>query len=309
MESTRRAWNIIIERLQSWNESVISNLPNFAVAIIIIVGFSLLSKLVRNLLYQGLKRSIKNEALTSLLGTVAQIVVLIVGLSVALGVLHLDKTVTSLLAGAGVIGLALGFAFQDIASNFISGIFIAFREPYRIGDVVEVEGYCGVVKEIDLRTTLVETFQGIQIYIPNQYMFTKPLKNFSGEPVRRLDFEVGVSYAEDLRKVEKLIQKALSTLDGRLSNRPVEVYFKNFGNSSIDCDVYIWIHYSSNRQYVDFRHQAIIAIKEIFDKNSITIPFPIRTLDFGIKGGQNLQSPLTQALQAQHKQDSSIDNR
>jgi len=301
MESTQRAWNIIIERLQSWNESLISNLPIFAVAIIILVGFSILSKLVRNLLYQGLKRSIKNEALTSLLGTLAQIVVLIVGLSVALGILHLDKTVTSLLAGAGVIGLALGFAFQDIASNFISGIFIAFREPYKIGDVVEVEGYCGVVKEIDLRTTLIETFQGIQIYIPNQYMFTKPLKNFSGEPIRRLDFEVGVSYAEDLRKVEALIQEALSSLEGRLSHRPVEVFFKNFGNSSIDCDVCVWIHYSNNRQYVAFRHQAIIAIKEIFDKNSITIPFPIRTLDFGIKGGQNLQTPLIQALRVQRK--------
>ena len=101
--------------------------------------------------------------------------------------------------------MALGFAFQDIAANFVSGILIAFRQPYRIGDIVEVEGYQGEVKSIDLRTTSLVTFQGIEIYIPNKEMFTKPLENYTTTPRRRLDIEVGVSYGDDLRKVEQTV--------------------------------------------------------------------------------------------------------
>jgi small conductance mechanosensitive channel len=293
MEATQKAWDLIVGKFNTWLESLITNLPNLVVAILIVIAFNMVAKTVRSLLHKALTKSLKNDALASLLGTVSQILILIIGLSVALGVLHLDKTVTSLLAGAGVIGIALGFAFQDIASNFISGIFIAFKEPYRIGDIIEVEGYLGVVKAVDLRTSLIETFDGIEIYIPNQYMFTKPLKNFSGEPVRRLEFEVGVSYADDLRQVEQVIKKALEPIEGRLPDRPVEVYFKEFDNSSINCDVRAWVSYPDNQNFFRYRHNAIIAIKEAFDREQITIPFPIRTLDFGIKGGEKLSQHLS----------------
>ncbi len=291
--SIEHAWKLISVKLMDWYELSIQNLPNFFVALLVVVIFAFIARWMGLGVQTLMLRHIRNRALASLTGTVIKIVIVFIGLFISLGILHLDKTVTSLLAGAGVIGIALGFAFQDIAANFVAGVLIAFREPYKIGDIVEVESYLGTVKSIDLRTTLIETFQGIEIYIPNQLMVTKPLQNISGTPRRRVDLSVGVSYAENLRDVTEIIKKALSSIEERIKERDVEVFFEEFGGSSINCTAQVWVSYPNHRAYLDTRHEIVIRIKEAFDKNGITIPFPIRTLDFGIKGGKTLQENLT----------------
>ena len=119
-----------------------------------------------------------------------------------LSILQLDKAVTSILAGAGIIGLALAFAFQDIAANFISGIFISFRKPIKLGDVVKINDYMGKVEQINLRDTIILTFQGQMVIIPNKDVFQSPIENYSLLGRRRLDLVVGVSYGDDLEKVK-----------------------------------------------------------------------------------------------------------
>lgn len=295
------ALDLVLEKLENWYEISVKALPNFTVAILVLVTFFFLSSWLKKTAIKLFCRGLKNQTLSNLVGTFTQFIVMTLGLFIALGVLNLDKTVTSLLAGAGVIGLALGFAFQEIASNFVSGILIAVREPYKIGDIVEIEGYTGKVKAIDLRTTLIETFQGIEVFIPNKSMFTKPMQNISGTPKRRVDIRVGVSYAEDLRKVTSLIKKSLTSLRHRLQEQPVEVFFKEFSSSSIDCEVRVWISYPEHSAYLETAHEAIVRIKEAFDENDITIPFPIRTLDFGIKGGEKLEKPLTEVFVNENK--------
>ncbi len=290
------AWELVSERLSGWYEIGIKNFPNFVAALVIVVLFALAARWIARVISALVGKNVGNRAIVSLMSTLIRVIVVLTGVFIALGILNLDKTVTSLLAGAGVIGLALGFAFQDIAANFVSGILIAFRQPYRLDDIVEVEGFTGTVKRIDLRTTLLETFQGVEVYVPNQSMLTKPLQNISGTPRRRLDVEVGVSYGDDLRTVTDIITKSLETVTGRISDREVEVFFKEFGGSSINCDVRVWVHYKSHNTYLAARHDIIIRIKEAFDEQGITIPFPIRTLDFGIKGGERLTKPLSEAL-------------
>ncbi len=296
-----KAWEIVSQKLSGWYVVLVSSLPNVVLALLVVSLFLFTSKFVRRGSLPLMRRSLKNRALVSLFATILQFVFVALGFFVALGILNLDKTVTSLLAGAGVLGIALGFAFQDVASNLISGVVIAIKEPFKIGEIIEIEGILGEVKGIDLRNTLIETFQGIEVYIPNKNIFTKPLMNFSGVPVRRLDFSVGVSYADNLEKVEKVLYDCLEPLDGRVEDRPVEVFFKEFGSSSINCDIRIWVHYPADLNYLKVRHRAIIAIKKAFDQNEITIPFPIRTLDFGIKGGENLKTSLSETFSAQNK--------
>ena len=295
-EQLPHALKLVFEKLTSWYELSIKLLPNFIVAILVLGTFYLLSSWIKNSSQKIFRTGLKSKPLSGLLSTITQFVIMALGLFIALGVLNLDKTVTSLLAGAGVIGLALGFAFQEIASNFVSGIFIAFKEPYKIGDIVEIEGFVGRVKTINLRTTILETFQGIEVYVPNKSMFTKPLQNISGTPKRRVDIKVGVSYAEDLRQVTALIKTSLKSLRHRLQESPVEVFFQEFGDSSINCEVRIWITYPNHQAYLETTHETIVRIKEAFDDNGISIPFPIRTLDFGIKGGEKLEKPLSEVF-------------
>jgi small conductance mechanosensitive channel len=291
-KSISHAWSLISNKLVAWYEVAIQNLPNFIVAIGVVCVFGYLAGWIGRGTQTLLSKNVKNRSLVSLGGTIIKLATVLLGIFISLGILHLDKTVTSLLAGAGVIGLALGFAFQDIAANFVSGILIAFREPYRIGDLVEVEGYIGEVKAIDLRTTQIETFQGIEIFIPNQMMITKPLQNISGTPRRRVDLKVGVSYAENLRKVTEVIREALLEIEHRIKEREVEVFFEEFGGSSINCEARVWVNYPNHFAFLETRHEIVIRIKEAFDNNGITIPFPIRTLDFGIKGGEKLHESL-----------------
>ncbi len=294
---TVNAVDILSEEIQGWFELAVKSLPNIVAAFLIMAIFIVVAKLVRKSSERFAPSLSDNEAATQLLATSSYIFIILVGIFVSLGILKLDKTVTSLLAGAGVIGLALGFAFQEIASNFVSGVFIAFRRPYKLGDIVDIDGFNGQVTNISLRTSSITTFQGLEVLVPNKYMFTKPFTNFTTTPKRRLDIDVGVSYGDDLTRVEEIVKHALENINGRLRSEPIEVYFTEFGSSSINFQTRIWIEYPGDKNFAKARHQSIIAIKEAFDKNKISIPFPIRTLDFGIKGGESIRASLKEAIE------------
>lgn len=206
----------------------------------------------------------------------------------ALNVLHLQQTVTSLLAGAGIIGLALGFAFQDITANFISGVLLAFRKPIQVGDIIQAKDFTGMVEKIDLRITMIRTFQGLHVIIPNKDVFQSPVTNFTKTNERRIDLKVGVSYAEDLEEVKKIAIDSVSALPYLLPGKKVELHYSEFGDSAINFVLMIWVNYPDEPGYLRARSDAIIAVKKAFDKHGITIPFPIRTMDFGIKGGEKL---------------------
>ena len=287
----------IIEKLRHWLGDLIALLPNVAVAVVVFVAFVLGSKLVRKLVHEGLARVSKNVQVNELLASTARLILLVIGLFVALGVLGLDKTVTSLLAGVGVIGLALGFAFKDIAANYMSGVIIAVRVPFDVGDLVKVQDYFGTVFSLDLRATGIRAPSGELIFIPNQSILENPIVNYSRSGERRVDLEVGVSYGDDLEKVRSVTLEAVQGISERDGSRDVELYFTGFGDSSIDYVVRFWIDDVGQSDFLAAQSAAVLAIKKAYDENDITIPFPIRTLDFGIVGGEKLDEVLVSARQ------------
>ncbi|MDA9189677.1 mechanosensitive ion channel family protein [bacterium] len=297
MFNVKSAFKLLTEKLMVWYEVVIKSIPNIIVAIIVLVIFLLLAKAIKKTSVRILPRLSQNKSINDLITGLASFAVVLVGIFTSLEILGLEKAVTSILAGAGVIGLALGFAFQEIASNFFAGILIAIKEPYQMGDIVEIDNFVGEVTRIELRTTSITTFQGLEIFIPNKDMFTKPIINYTSTPKRRVDIEVGVSYGDELPTVEKLTKEALESLEGRIKNAEVEVYFNEFSSSSINLSARVWVHYTSNSAFLKARHQAIMKIKEKYDEHNITIPFPIRTLDFGIKGGKEIGDSLKPSLE------------
>jgi small conductance mechanosensitive channel len=242
------------------------------------VLFALLAKLLKKITLYFIPRITQNKAVINLITSTITLVILVVGLFIALEILNLDKTVTSILAGAGVIGLALGFAFQEIASNFVSGILIAFKQPYQRSDTIEIDGYKGVVNKINLRTTRLLTFDGLEVLIPNKYLFTKPFTNYSTTPDRRLDINVGVGYESNLKEVEKIAKDSLESLTRRNKEKDIDIFFNEFADSSINFTARVWVNYPNQRDFLESKHLAIIAIKEAFNSNDINIPFPIRTI-------------------------------
>ncbi len=285
----QKSFNLVTDKIQNWLSGLIALLPNMLVAIFVMIIFYLIAKLVKKLLHKVSIKITTSNQVAKLVSTAAYLVVLTAGLIISLGVLQLEKTVTSLLAGAGILGLALSFAFQDIVTNFVSGVLISIRKPYSEGDIIESQGLTGNVLKISFRNTEIKTFQGQKIFIPNKIIYQNPLTNFSAHESRRIDLSVGVSYGDDLQKVKEVTLKAVSEIASFDNSKEVKLFYNEFGDSSINFTVNFWVRYiADNSAYMQARSDAIMSIKKAFDANGITIPFPIRTLDFGIKGGEKL---------------------
>jgi len=291
--SAPQAITLIYDKLQAWAHAVILMLPNLIAAVIVVILFSFLAKLVGRLLRNVLRRVWSNkESITVLVSKTAAAAVVLIGLLTALSILDLDKTVTSLLAGVGVMGIALGFAFQDIASNFMSGILISVQHPCEVGDLIKTGNFIGKVERIALRATTIRTFHGPIVIIPNKDILQSPLTNFSRSGLRRVELRVGVSYGDDLDKVKEVAVEAVRAIKGRHAERDVEVHFEEFDDSSINFVLWLWVEYGEEIDYIAARSEAIMRIKKAFEASGISIPFPVRTLDFEVKGAEALAKIL-----------------
>jgi len=292
MDTINNAIEIVTEKIQGWLEQIVSMLPNFVIAVLILVIFYLIARVIAKILSRTLSHFSRNVAVVKLIISFTRITVMVIALFLALSILELEKTVTSLLAGVGIIGLAIGFAFKDAIANFFSGIYIIFKSTVNVGDIVEHGDHYGTVKSIGLRAVKLTTFQGQEVVIPNRLIFEEIYKHYTVNYERRIDLNVGISYGEDLQNVEDLTLQAIKSIDYLQKNKPVDLYYREFGDSSINFVVRYWVNFRKQTDYLRALSDAIKNIKRIYDKNDITIPFPIRTLDFGIKGGKTLDEVL-----------------
>ena len=283
-----KAFDIIKTKLANWLQDLIRLLPNILLAAVVFVLGLFIAKFIKKLAKKLVGKVSHNHTLNNLFVSVIHLFFIGVILFTVLSILQLDKAVTSILAGAGILGLALAFAFQDIAANFISGIFISFRRPLRIGDIVEINDYMGKVEKINLRDTTIKTFQGQMVIIPNKEVFQNPIENYSLLGRRRMDLTVGVSYGEDLRRVMKITMEAVRGIEHLSQSEETTFFYREFGDSSINFVIRLWVDSPEQPIYLGVCSEAVMRIKEAFDENDIMIPFPIRTLDFGIKGGTKL---------------------
>lgn len=283
-----KIYSLITNKLSNWGINFIKLLPNLVLAsLVIILGF-FVAKILKKFSYKMICKVSNHETINKLFSSFTYILIIGITLFTALDILNLDKAVTTALAGAGILGLALAFAFQDIAANFMSGIFMSFRRPFTIGDLVKLGTHRGRIEAINLRDTTLITLEGQRLIIPNKEVFQNAIENYSSTGIRRLDLKVGVSYGDNLESVKEITLKAVENLIERNQERELEFFYDEFGDSSINFNLRIWLVNAEQKTYLSAKSNAIIAIKNAFDASGITIPFPIRTLDFGIKGGQNL---------------------
>lgn len=284
------ASELILDKLEKWARAIIHMLPNFALAVLVVVIAYFIARMVRGIVGRLMHRATHHSTLQHLIGNIVFVGIILLGAFIALGLLQLTTAVTSLLAGAGIIGLALGFAFQDIAANFMSGIIMAVRMPFREGDIIEAKDKMGIVTNMNLRSTIIRSFQGQYHIIPNKDVFQNVITNYNTYGKRRVDLPVGVSYGDDLEKVKQVVLDAIRSVPKVKQDDPIQFFYNEFGDSSINFEVRFWVDYKKQPDFLEAQSNAIMAIKKAFDENDIMIPFPIRTLDFGIKGGEKLDS-------------------
>ncbi|MFH6955142.1 MAG: mechanosensitive ion channel family protein [Pseudoalteromonas spongiae] len=287
-------WSLINEKLTHWLEITIKNLPNMVIALVIFIVFLVLSKWISGWIKKLLNRIFESSQIAGLITGICRMVIIVIGFFFALDIMGLSKAVASLLAGAGIIGLAIGFAFQDMTENLIAGIVMGIRKPFRVGDIIEAGDTFGTVERINLRNTLIENFYGQMAIVPNKILFKNELLNYSRLRKRRIEVPVGISYADDVDKARDVLTDAINDLDGVIKQSETAVYASEFADSSVNLLVWFWIDYPGEIGFMEMRHKAVATIHKTLEQNDILIPFPIRTLDFNAKGGHSLQDIQSQ---------------
>lgn len=187
-------------------------------------------------------------------------------------------SLAGLLGAAGVVGIALGFAAQKSISNFISGIFLVSEKPFAIEDVIKIGDTIGIVTSIDLLSVKIRTFDNLYVRIPSEEILNSKLITITRYPIRRLDFNIGVAYKEDLRKVQETLLEVADNNPNCLDEPPPLFLVTDFGDSAVKILFGVWFEKSD---YLLVKNEMMIAIKEEFERRGIEIPFPHRTVYTG----------------------------
>jgi small-conductance mechanosensitive channel len=201
----------------------------------------------------------------------------IIALGTVAALQQVDFDVTSFVAGLGVIGFALGFAFQDIAKNFIAGILLLLQQPFCIDEVIRIRDFTGTVTDISVRATTIKTFDGLEVVIPNADVYTSTIVNLSTYAVRRRTFSIVLGYEEDVDRARVVFQEALASVPGVMSEPAPKIVCSNLADSGMELTVYYWFT-AGEADFFEMSSGAIQAVKEVAERENINLPYPTQTV-------------------------------
>ncbi len=179
--------------------------------------------------------------------------------------------VTSFIAVLGAAGLAVGMALQGSLSNFAGGVLILLFKPFKVGDYIKAQGHSGTVHEIQIFNTILKTPDNKTIIIPNGILSNGSMVNYSTESTRRLDFEFGISYEDDIRKAKKTIESVVKKEKRIFKEPPYQIVVGELGDSSVNLILRMWV---KKEDYWDIKFDMIESVKYALDKAKIKIPYP-----------------------------------
>jgi small-conductance mechanosensitive channel len=234
---------------------------------ILVIGVSSIH-LIAFMLRRSLRKQLSRQRMMLITRTV--IYTGYVGL-VLIVIREMNYDLTALFGAAGVVGIVIGVASQTSIGNIISGLFLVGEKSFELGDVVRIGDKSGTVYSIDLLSIKIKTFDNLLIRIPNQSVISSELTNVTRFPIRRLDFQIGVAYKEDLRKVKSVLENVARNNPLCLEEPEPVIIFQSFGDSSINITFGIWFEKTN---YMAVKNSVFVEIKEAFDREGIEIPFP-----------------------------------
>ncbi len=261
------------EKIRDMGRTLVVKLPLIGAAIFILIGGWLLSKLF------GKNRGWLDRFGFSSLGKqlalrVVRLVIFLTAILFALELLDATAIVGAIVGAAGLAGLALGFAFKNIVENYLAGVLLSTRNPFEMGDAVEIEGQTGKVAMLTARDTVLVTLDGNHLRIPNGIVMNSVLLNYSRNPLRRFDFQVGVSTDFDLGEVKRIAMENLRENPAVLADPPPMVIVDSLGDSSVVVRLFGWIN-QTDHDFLKSKSESIRLVKEAFDEAGIEMPEPI----------------------------------
>ena len=225
---------------QLW-DSFIYRLPGMALGIVIMVAFILLAPHVAKVLVKPLTRTTTSPLLRSVIQRSVSLLLILLGIYLFLFLAGLTGFAIAVVSGTGVVGLILGFAFRDIAENFISSLLLTIQRPFRIGDIVQINDFTGIIQKVTARATTLVDFDGNHIQIPNATIYKGVIKNLTANPLMRGHFVIGVGYDADIQNAQRIAREVTAEQANVLSDPEPQILIDELGASTYNVKVYFWV--------------------------------------------------------------------
>ncbi|OLV16285.1 mechanosensitive ion channel domain-containing protein [Deinococcus marmoris] len=267
-------------RVQNLVQSFLVTIPNILIGLLVFGIFLLIARIARNAVTSLSQRAGQSKGISLVFSRIVSWLVLAVGVLVALTVIFPTLTAASLFGALGVSGVAIGFAFKDIFQNLLAGILILVTRPFRIGDQIVSGDHEGVVEDIQVRATLLRTYDNRRVVIPNSELYTNRVTVNTAYPQRRLSVTVGIGYGDDIAAARKLILDTLNGLDGLLKDPAPNVLVRELGDFSVNLDVRFWIDPPIRKEAVEAQDSVLEAIKNVLPAAGFDLPFPTQQVLF-----------------------------
>ncbi|GAB5490946.1 MAG: mechanosensitive ion channel family protein [Phototrophicaceae bacterium] len=272
-EPISNALNIMSHALAQF----IASLPAILVAFIVLFIAYRIANPIASIVRSTLEKAKRSSSIQLILGRLTRWTVIILGFLLAAMIALPDFSPAELISILGVGSVAIGFAFRDILQNFLAGILILFTEPFKIGDQIIVGSYEGTVEDIQIRATLMRTYDNRRVVIPNGDLFTDSVTVNTAYAYRRSEYDVGIGYSDSIEDAQALCLDVMSRIEGVLSNPAPDTFMTEMGDSAVVFRVRWWTD-PQKGQVLKVQDKVLRTIKNRLTEEGFDIPFPIRTV-------------------------------
>lgn len=288
--------NVVLTRLTEKLYELLAALPMLLVALVLVWAFWMAGRWLsqRALLNRVASR---NPFLRDLAQTTTRWIITLVGIVVALDLLNATAVVGAILGTAGVFGLALGFAFKDTLENYLAGVLMSLRQPFAPHDEVVIDGHHGSVVSLSSRATVLMTLDGNHLRLPNALVFRSVMLNYTRNPARRFELDVGVGVQEDLVEAMCIGTDKLATLDGVMVKPPPRAFIQSLGDSNVQIRYYGWVDQRTH-DFLLVRSEAIRTVKLALDDAGMDMPEPIYRVQLTESTALEAEAKRAKALDA-----------
>jgi small-conductance mechanosensitive channel len=271
---------IIWEKMQKMIDDFIIMSPNIVLALIVFAIFFFIAKSIKQVVKNLTRNHRQARNLGLVLGRLAQGTTVLFGLFIALSMVIPSLKAGDLVQLLGIGSVAIGFAFRDILQNFLAGILILLTEPFQIDDQIIFKNFEGTVEQIQTRATTIKTYDGRRIIIPNSELFTNSIIVNTAFEHRRLEYDVGIGYGDDINTARQLILSAMRETDGILQDPAPDAIVVALADSTVNIRARWWIQPPRRTDALNFQDHVLTNIKNKLMANGIDLPFPTQQILF-----------------------------
>ncbi|WP_245915922.1 mechanosensitive ion channel family protein [Merismopedia glauca] len=268
------------QKIQGMANEFMVLLPNLVLALIVFAIFFFIARTLKRTVKKMTRSHRQARNLGLVLGRLAQGTTILAGLFIALSIVIPSIKAADLVQLLGISGVAIGFAFRDILQNFLAGILILLTEPFQIDDQIVFKDFEGTVEQIQTRATMIRTYDGRRIVIPNSELFTNSVTVNTAFNNRRLEHDIGIGYGDDIDTARELILEAMNETDGVLKNPASDAIVVELAGSTVNIRARWWVQPPRRADILDLQDRVLTNIKNKLIANGIDLPFPTQQILF-----------------------------